>query len=257
MLDWLRDGALLPDNTPWMALTLGGSAFFALLELCLDIRQINQLRRDSLPRALHDYLRPETFRQMQAWNVQRMTFLRAESTLAWMLESVILYFHLLPYLWSLSLWLVEMFAPNVESRIPRGLVFIFVVSFFSSLIKMPGELYRYLRIDRTLISQQPAGSSAPSPSPSPSPSAPSPSSIPHSPSNAPPPDDRTLLTWFGDQLTMFLVRTLSPAQCARSARADIAGGGRADAGGVSVPSGGVARHALDSYLTPPLSIAMR
>ena len=149
---------------------------------------------------------------MQAWNVQRMTFLRAESTLAWMLESVILYFHLLPYLWSLSLWLVEMFAPNVESRIPRGLVFIFVVSFFSSLIKMPGELYRYLRIDRTLISQQPAGSSAPSPSPS----SPSPSSIPHSPSSPAPPDDRTLLTWFGDQLTMFLVRTLTHVESANS-----------------------------------------
>lgn len=149
-MSWLVDGALLPTNVPWLALTLGGSAFFALLELSLDVRQINQLRRDSLPSVLHPYLRPEAFRQMQAWNIQRMTFLRAESTLAWLLESIILYFHLLPYFWSFSLHILELLAPNVENRILRGLVFIFVVSFFSSLVKMPGELYRYLHIDSTL-----------------------------------------------------------------------------------------------------------
>lgn len=150
MLSWLIDGALLPENVPWMALTLGGSAFFALLELCLDVRQINQLRRDSLPPVLHEYLRPEAFRQMQAWNIQRMTFLRAESTLAWLLESAILYFHLLPYFWTFSLRVLDLLAPNAhQHRIVRGLVFIFVVSFFSSLVKMPGELYRYLRIDST------------------------------------------------------------------------------------------------------------
>jgi hypothetical protein len=85
-----------------------------------------------------------------------MAFLRIESTLGFVLECIILYFGFLRVLWRLSLYFVSFVGHEndkvrkcscrcvylITAQVWRGTCFIFVVSGFSTFVRLPSEILR-------------------------------------------------------------------------------------------------------------------
>jgi len=83
-----------------------------------------------------------------------MHFMRIESTIGLILEILVLYSGVLVWLYSNTIITLEKyFSFGPEYQVVRGTVFILIVSMFSTLIKIPFEIYRLLHIDASYQSQ--------------------------------------------------------------------------------------------------------
>eukprot|EP01132_Coremiostelium_polycephalum_P011131 gene11131-13631_t len=139
----------LLESIPWFHFTIGCNTFIFFLELYLDIRQSFTLRQYNNPNAIW------TDAKYHIENIEGLlNFSRTESTIGFIIECLILNFGLLVTLYEFSnrLWDNMGFPDSFE--IIRGISYLLVISLFSSLVRLPFEMYR-IYIDNTSPSPSP------------------------------------------------------------------------------------------------------
>lgn len=83
-------------------------------------------------------------------NLKRLKFSRIENIIGFILEYLTLYYNILPWLFDISSnFVIKYFISKDKSLyfIIRGICFLFIVSVFSTLIKIPFEVYKLLITD--------------------------------------------------------------------------------------------------------------
>eukprot|EP01111_Echinosteliopsis_oligospora_P017936 TRINITY_DN7976_c0_g1_i1.p1 TRINITY_DN7976_c0_g1~~TRINITY_DN7976_c0_g1_i1.p1 ORF type:complete len:413 (-),score=48.58 TRINITY_DN7976_c0_g1_i1:126-1364(-) len=115
------------EQIPWFRVTVGCNTFIFLLELYLDILQARKMRQ---------------YGHSKNW----LNFARVESTVGFLCELIVLMKGLLVTAWSISSSLMSDCGLR-EYRILQGVAYIFVVSFYSSLVRAPFEIFRVVFIE--------------------------------------------------------------------------------------------------------------
>jgi len=139
-----------PSNIDWMQLTLISNLIVCVLEFWLDNRQIKALinRGQQIPDPLMGLIDPVFFRLNSDLNLRRLYFSRIENVFGFMLESIVLFSGTLVTMYDYTIYVLEnIFNCGPENYVITGVVFILVVSLFSTAIKFPIECYRILFIE--------------------------------------------------------------------------------------------------------------
>ncbi|GAM27912.1 hypothetical protein SAMD00019534_110880 [Acytostelium subglobosum LB1] len=133
----------LLNGLPWFHITLGFNSFIFFLELYLDIRQSFTIRQ---------YRNPKASWTTASFHIENilglLNFRRTESTIGFVLECCILNFGALVYLYSLNNTMWEYYGFGEQYEVTRGISYLLMVSMFSSLIRLPFELYRVFLVDK-------------------------------------------------------------------------------------------------------------
>jgi STE24 endopeptidase len=113
------------DGVPWFWITVGCNTFIYVLELVLDILQGLRMRHYGYSkRILH------------------FDYSRFESTFGFLFECLVLILGSLVVLWDFTINKLQEFGYGSEYQILRGVTYIFVISFLSSLVRAPAEVLR-------------------------------------------------------------------------------------------------------------------
>lgn len=116
---------------PWFRVTIGCNTFIFLLELYLDYRQTSKMKRMGLNQ-----------------NLFQLDFSRLESTFGFIFECLVLMFGTLVVVWDKTTLQLEGFGYGSEYHILYGVSYLFVVSFFSSLVRAPFEIFRVIFLEK-------------------------------------------------------------------------------------------------------------
>lgn len=124
-------------QVPWYRVTIGCNTFIFLLELYLDYRQTSKMK-------LLGY---------QNQNFFQLDFNRVESTFGFIFECLVLMFGTLVVVWDKTASQLESFGFGREYQILYGVSYLFVVSFFSSLVRAPFEVFRVVFLEKHVKSR--------------------------------------------------------------------------------------------------------
>jgi len=132
---------MLLDDTlsqiPWFRVTIGCNTFIFLLEQYLDFRQISRMRQYGIA----------------GQNFFLLDFARVESLIGFVFECLVLMFGILVFVWNKTTSQLESFGFGREYHILYGISYLFVVSFFSSLIRAPFEIFRVVFLEKHIKSR--------------------------------------------------------------------------------------------------------
>eukprot|EP00761_Pharyngomonas_kirbyi_P004717 gb/GECH01004722.1/.p1 GENE.gb/GECH01004722.1/~~gb/GECH01004722.1/.p1 ORF type:complete len:430 (+),score=69.91 gb/GECH01004722.1/:1-1290(+) len=137
----------------WLPLTILSSAIVWIIEFYLDVRQSRKLRNIEIPQKLAPFLDEEEFATMQSYTLVRLGFSRLESTYGYIAEIGVLLSGVLQWAWNVSLIITLWLGYTSEYQVIKGVVFLFIVSIGSAVMKLPFELYRILVIDSEFFNQ--------------------------------------------------------------------------------------------------------
>eukprot|EP01133_Synstelium_polycarpum_P013384 gene13384-15743_t len=134
----------LLEELPWFHITIGCNTFIFSLELYLDVRQSFTIRQ---------YKNPNVNWTDAKYHIENilglLNFSRTESTIGFIIECAILYFGVLLHLHRLGgYWIGHYVGLGEEFFLTRGIFYLLLVSLFSSIIRLPFELYRIFLVDR-------------------------------------------------------------------------------------------------------------
>eukprot|EP00026_Physarum_polycephalum_P007646 Phypoly_transcript_07711.p1 GENE.Phypoly_transcript_07711~~Phypoly_transcript_07711.p1 ORF type:complete len:428 (+),score=23.67 Phypoly_transcript_07711:127-1410(+) len=124
-------------QVPWYRVTIGCNTFIFLLELYLDYRQISRLKKYGLTK--------QSFFQLD--------FSRVESTFGFLFECIVLMLGTLVLVWDKTTNQLESLGFGKEYQIVYGVSYLFVVSFFSSLVRAPFEIFRVVFLEKHVKSR--------------------------------------------------------------------------------------------------------
>jgi STE24 endopeptidase len=102
-----------------------------------------------LPPKLRSYVNKEDFEDMQTYSILRLSFSRLESTYGFIAEVGSLLANVFVWTQGVSTGIVRLFfdwTPQ-EAPITNGVFYLFLISFFSAVMKAPFEIYRITVID--------------------------------------------------------------------------------------------------------------
>lgn len=125
------------SQIPWFRVTVGCNTFIFLLEQYLDFRQISRMKKYGVA----------------GQNFFLLDFARVESTCGFIFECLVLMFGVLVIVWDKTASLLESFGFGREYHIVYGVSYLFVVSFFSSLIRAPFEVFRVVFLEKHIVSR--------------------------------------------------------------------------------------------------------
>lgn len=140
---------------PWFETTIILLTFFFLLELYLDLRQLIHLGMMSgvnPPKELDRHLEVnyDKLTKITKWMMNRILFTRMEAMFEYCVEFFVLFTNMLNAIWTLSGDILVFLEINpIEYEITRGILFVFIVSIFGALIRLPFRIYSIFYIDST------------------------------------------------------------------------------------------------------------
>ena len=127
---------------PWKKLIVGFSVAKYLLEEFLSYRQYQVLLRKKPPKTLEDEVTQETFDKSQAYGRAKSKFGFVSGIFSELQSYGILYYDLLPKLWSWTGLLVTKYLPAAYSgEIVHSLVFVFASQLATRLLDLPFSYY--------------------------------------------------------------------------------------------------------------------
>ena len=128
---------------PWKRLIVGFSVAKYVFEEFLSFRQYRVLQRKKPPKTLEDEVSQETFDKSQAYGRAKSKFGLVSGLFEQLQSFGILYYDILPKLWSWTGSLVSSYAPATYSgEIVHTLAFLFFMNVASTVIGMPFSYYR-------------------------------------------------------------------------------------------------------------------
>jgi len=100
---------------------------------------------------LESLINAASIKQVSQWNVRQLKFSLLENAIGWLLEMFCLITGVLCILYKWTLSLLSMLSIGDEYVIVRGVIFLFIVSLFSTIIKVPFEVFRLLKIENQIV----------------------------------------------------------------------------------------------------------
>ncbi|KAL6064906.1 Ste24 endopeptidase [Balamuthia mandrillaris] len=136
-------------QVPWFNVTIIGSLVFFMLECYLDFRQIRRLVTPQIPPILHQWVTidEERMKKRNSWSIMRHVFHGMQATLMFVGEGLVLMNEGLVWVWSFTLVLMGFFHLGPEYEITRGTLFVLLVSFVTSMVRVPFALFKLLCVD--------------------------------------------------------------------------------------------------------------
>ncbi|KAJ3680309.1 hypothetical protein LUZ60_016587 [Juncus effusus] len=126
---------------PYLELVVGFMIFMYIFETYLDLRQHSALKLPNLPKPLEVVVSQEKFERSRAYSLDKSRFHFVHGVVTILMDTTILYYRVLPWVWMKSEELVAYFGLNVENEIIHTLSFLAFVMIWSQIIDLPFSLY--------------------------------------------------------------------------------------------------------------------
>ncbi|PIN06412.1 Metalloprotease [Handroanthus impetiginosus] len=126
---------------PFMEAVVGFMILVYLFETYLDVRQHIALKLTTLPRPLVGVISQEKFEKSRAYSLDKSYFHFVHGFVTIIMDSVILYFGILPWFWKRSGEFLVYAGLNAENEILHTLAFLAGVMFWSQITDLPFSLY--------------------------------------------------------------------------------------------------------------------
>ena len=127
---------------PWKKLIVGFTVAKYVFEEFLALRQYRVLQRKKPPKTLEDEVSQETFDKSQAYGRAKAKFGFVNGLFDLVQSFAVLYYDLLPRIWSWTGTLVTAYLPaGYSGEIPHTLAFIFTFGLASTILGLPFSYY--------------------------------------------------------------------------------------------------------------------
>ncbi|KAJ8748845.1 hypothetical protein K2173_013276 [Erythroxylum novogranatense] len=126
---------------PYMEAVIGFMILMYIFETYLDIRQHSALKLPTLPKTLEGVISQEKFEKSRAYSLDKSHFSFVHDFVTIVLDSVILYFGILPWFWKKSGSFLVLAGLNAENEILHTLAFLAGFMIWSQITDLPFSLY--------------------------------------------------------------------------------------------------------------------
>lgn len=126
---------------PYLEAVLGFMILMYIFETYLDIRQHRALKLPSLPKQLEGVVSQEKFEKSKAYSLDKSHFHFVHELVTIVMDTAILYFGVLPWLWKKSGDFASHRGLNSDNEIMHTLVFLAGVMVWSQITDLPFSLY--------------------------------------------------------------------------------------------------------------------
>ncbi|KAL9141985.1 hypothetical protein ABFS82_14G140000 [Erythranthe guttata] len=126
---------------PYMEAVVGVMILVYIFECYLDKRQHAALKLPTLPKPLVGVISQEKFEKSRAYSLDKSNFHFVHELVTVLMDSVILYFGILPWFWKRSGEYLGSAGFNAENEILHTLAFLAGVMFWSQITDLPFSLY--------------------------------------------------------------------------------------------------------------------
>lgn len=127
---------------PWKRLIVGFSLAQYLFESFLSFRQYKVLQRKKPVKALEGEVSQEVYDKSQAYGRAKAEFGFVTSLYGQVQNCALIYYDVLPKLWSLTgVWLARYFPANYSGEIIHTLIFFFAFNIISTVLNLPISYY--------------------------------------------------------------------------------------------------------------------
>eukprot|EP00210_Caulerpa_lentillifera_P004288 g4091.t1 len=134
---------------PYLELVLSFIILVYVLHTYLDLRQLQCLRKETIPATLEGVFTNDIFLSTRSYSLDKWTFNAVHSFIDVFQTLAILRFKMLPLLWNWTQhWVGSLGHGLVESEVFCTVVFIGVIVFVSFLMDLPWSLYRTFVIEQ-------------------------------------------------------------------------------------------------------------
>ncbi|KAK7274322.1 hypothetical protein RIF29_15405 [Crotalaria pallida] len=126
---------------PFMEAVVGFMILMYLFETYLDLRQHAALKLPTLPKPLEGVISQDKFQKSRAYSLDKSRFHFVHEFVTILMDSTILFFGVLPWLWKKSGHFVTSVGLNAENEIVHTLAFLAGVMIWSQITDLPFSLY--------------------------------------------------------------------------------------------------------------------
>eukprot|EP00243_Klebsormidium_subtile_P003695 TRINITY_DN17285_c0_g1_i1.p1 TRINITY_DN17285_c0_g1~~TRINITY_DN17285_c0_g1_i1.p1 ORF type:complete len:432 (-),score=113.02 TRINITY_DN17285_c0_g1_i1:190-1485(-) len=137
------------SSWPWLYLVVGFQTVVYLFETYLDLRQLQALKRPSLPPQLKGIVSEEKFEKSKAYQLDKSYFGLLHSVVGQIEQAAILLFGVLPWLWLRSGDILREYGYKPEDHeILQSLLFLAIQFVWSQVTDLPWSIYSTFVIEQ-------------------------------------------------------------------------------------------------------------
>ncbi|KAL5712143.1 Ste24 endopeptidase [Ranunculus cassubicifolius] len=126
---------------PYLESVIGFMIFMYFFETYLDLRQHSALKLPNLPKPLEGVISQEKFEKSRAYTLDKSFFHFVHEAVNILMETSILAFGVLPWVWNKSGYFLASAGINSENEIYHTLAFLACFSLWSQITDLPFSLY--------------------------------------------------------------------------------------------------------------------
>ncbi|KAI3996044.1 hypothetical protein MKX01_038444 [Papaver californicum] len=126
---------------PYMEAVVGFMVVMYIFESYLDLRQHKAIKLPTLPKSLQGVVSNKKFEKSRAYSIDKSNFHFVHEAVSTLINTLILYCGILPWLWTKSGDFMVSYGFNVENEIIHSYVFLGAVMIYSLITDLPFSLY--------------------------------------------------------------------------------------------------------------------